>query len=191
MRTQNLSHFTTGQKTLSDLWATCALQGLLPQMRLLPLYGRVLGLDGCPLRRPMVLAAWLLWTGFSLPLPRFPRTPVTRRRSVNLSQLLPYNIAVSVQILHMQEDQSIPKVKVYPVTINDLVHGKDTLQGALWVDVLPGTPDALNFTSSLYSNMNPINLKASTLMGNSISASSLLLVMTTITISCWRENYRS
>lgn len=91
---------------------------------------------------------------------------------------------MSVQILHMQEDQSIPKVKVYPMTINDLEHGKDTLQEALWVDVLPGTPDALNFTSSLYSNMNPINLKASTLMGNSTSASSLLMVMTTITISC-------
>lgn len=70
------------------------------------------------------------------------------------------------------------------MTINDLVHGKDILQGAPWVDVLPGTLDALNLTSLLSSNINPINLKASTLMGNSISASLLLLVTTTIIISC-------
>lgn len=43
---------------------------------------------------------------------------------------------------HMQEDQSIPKIK-YSMAINDLEHGKDSLQGALWVDVLPGTTDTL------------------------------------------------
>lgn len=42
---------------------------------------------------------------------------------------------------HKQEDHTIPKLKVYPMTINDLMHGKGILLGAIWVDVLPGAPD--------------------------------------------------
>lgn len=43
------------------------------------------------------------------------------------------SVTESVQILeHMQKDQNIPKIKVYPITINDLVHGKDILQGVGW-----------------------------------------------------------
>jgi len=42
---------------------------------------------------------------------------------------------------HKQEDQSIPKV--HAVTINDLLHGNNTLLGPIWADVLPGTPNQI------------------------------------------------
>lgn len=166
-------------------------------MRLLPLHGRVLVLDGCPLRRPMVLAAWLWWTGCSLPLPCFPRTLVTRRRSFNLFQVLPYNIKTCCRWCHcVCPDPAYAGGPEYS-------QSKSIPYDHKWLGAWQRYPagSSLGWCTPRHSrcpklyllplpNMNPINLKASTLMGNSTSASSLLLVMTTITISCWRENDR-
>lgn len=136
MRTQNLSRFSTGQKTHSDLQTTCALQDS-PD---------VTAASG----KPKFMEEHWVWMcvhwehrwfqllgcckqggqchSLAFQGSLSPGQSTCPGYCFTTSRPVPGGVTVSVQILGwiMQEDQS--KVKVYPMTINDLVHGRDILQ---------------------------------------------------------------